>query len=1127
MFPTTTPALPSAGPAHPHLPVVPSSAFPTTSPSLRSAGAAHPNLNVPVVLSSAFPAYPDQPAVHYYDSPEDGQIPHGVHATGRPSNSGFADSSISRPHTARSVASHSHTANSVASHSHTASLAASHSHTANSVASLYQNSLRTSDSRTPDMESSQHASQGSLNWPSYLVPGQPSNTPSNKPPSYSSSVSGCRAKQPTHKLTSPRPQAPPTTGPPALPLFHTEQTSSLAPSISTSQTRPANSLAPHLPTGASSSSASAAVRSSSLSQERGRVDRPASLLPRKRRSTAKALSETSLSRSKRRSESSFYNLAQSSQASLVQSAPSSVGAGSSRVTSPHTTPLLPPLPPHMASDASFLSQLTSSSHPCFPPSSTCPNMTTASRQTMPLSTTSATTHSGSFFAPTLTTASRQTMPLSTTSATPHSGSSFAPTLTTTSRQTMPLSTTSATPHSGSSFAPTLTTASRQTMPLSTTSATPHSGSSFAPTLTTTSRQTMPLSTTSATPHSGSSFAPTLTTASRQTMPLSTTSATPHSGSSFAPSGCNQTIPLSIATPPNGMSLVPNGYNHSHFAPLATASAMPRTTTPQSASILSHTFNTSINEQIVLDKSRISSEKDLSIVQSNVTSPFHIYTSQVPATLTSPSGFYSTTSSCADHAHIAHQEHHHTDHAHTAHQEHHHTDHTHISYQEHHHTDHTHRDGKPADWNKIKSKTIHHFAPTRLSTSPLSGVPPASGIPRTSPPHPSVPLTSHRQSFSPTSLPAAALADLPLFSPPARQPSSATDRPGVEHPLLESPTVSLSSSQERAASVADITTNLETRQGMAQSLPVHEQPSPIAMSCLFPTQPDRTGSQPNQIRTQLSPTEGYASQQFGRPASAQVADSSSPSSLHAVSSVQSLVNQLFAVLQKDGTSAHMPLPPDTHSDTSSGISSAGTKLSTSSAEFSPLDPSGQCCITTHSLPLYSPPSSLPSLPPSFTNSFQPPSVHAPPSPPSLSPPSPPSPYTTNRTTMQPHQTHCGFSPLVGTNYNAAKPVQNMTEETENKPPMSSHYQHHQSNSHLKQSVKSRERSTSGHPLVNLSNLIVPRVPFPSLGSAEEYMILEPELSPPSRPPFQAGMELLSQCPVYEVNGMATLVSTTHL
>ena len=942
----------------------------------------------------------------------------------------------SHSHTARSVVSHSHTANSVASHSHTASLATSHSHTANSVASLYQNSLGTSDSRTADMELSQHGSQGSLNWPSYLVPGQPSNTPSNKPPSYSSSVSGCLAKQPTHKLTSSRPQAPPTTGP-ALPLFHTEQTSSLAPSISTSQTRPANSLAPHLPTGASSSSASAAVRSS-LSQERGRVDRPASLLPRKRRSTAKALSETSLSRSKRRSESSFYNLAQSSQASLVQSAPSSVGAESCHVTSPHTTPLLPPLPPHMASNASFLSQFMSSSHPCFSPSSTCPNMTTASRQTMPLSTTSTT---------------------------------------------------------------------------------PHSGSSFAPTLTTASRQTMPLSTTSATPHSGSSFAPTLTTASRQTMPLSTTSTTPHSGSSFAPSGCNQTVPLSIATPPNGMSLVPNGYNHSHFAPLATASAMPRTTTPQSASILSHTFDTSINEQIVLDKSRISSEKDLSIVLSNVTSPFHISTSQVPATLMSPSGFYSTTSSRADHTHIAHQEHHHTDHAHTAHQE-------------HHYADHTHRADRLADWNKTKSKTIHHFAPMRLSTSPLS----PTGIPRSSPPHPSVPLTSHRQSFSPTSLPAAALADLPLFSPPARQPSAATDRPGVEHPLLQSPTVSLSSSQERAASVVNITTNLEPRQGMAQSLPVHEQPSPNAMSCLFPTQSDRTGMQPNPTRTQLSPTEGSANQQFGRPASAQVADLSSPSSLHAVSSVQSLVNQLFAVLQKDGTSAHIPVPPDTHSDTSSGISSAGTKLSTSSAESSPLDPSRQCCITTPSLPPYSPPSSLPSLPPSFTNSFQPPSIPAPPSPPSLSPPSPPSPSfpfhcsiteepsMTIWTTMQPHKTHCGSSPLVGTNYNA---VQNMTEEAENKPPMFSHYQHHQSNSNLKQSVKSRERSTSGHPLMNLSNLIVPRVPFPSLGSAEEYMILEPELSPPSPPPFQAGMELGPECPVYEVNEMAFLVSTTHL
>ena len=178
----------------------------------------------------------------------------------------------------------------------------------------------------------------------------------------------------------------------------------------------------------------------------------------------------------------------------------------------------------------------------------------------------------------------------------------------------------------------------------------------------------------------------------------------------------------------------------------------------------------------------------------------------------------------------------------------------------------------------------------------------------------------------------------------------------------------------------------------------------------------------------------------------------------ISSVQSLVNQLFSVLQqKDDitpVSTREAVAADSLSDSSSGISSAGTTMSalstTSTADSSPVEPRS---ATTPSLPTQSPaPLSCPSV------QQQPlPSLPSPPSPTLTSPVSP------------------------------------------------SHCHDHQPNTELHKTQSLNIKPT----------IMPPHVPFPSLASVREYMILEPELRPPNPPPFQLGMELRPECPVYKV------------
>ena len=175
---------------------------------------------------------------------------------------------------------------------------------------------------------------------------------------------------------------------------------------------------------------------------------------------------------------------------------------------------------------------------------------------------------------------------------------------------------------------------------------------------------------------------------------------------------------------------------------------------------------------------------------------------------------------------------------------------------------------------------------------------------------------------------------------------------------------------------------------------------------------------------------------------------------------SLVDQLLQALQEreNSTGDHSP------TGSSSGISSAGTNSSnffaTSTAESSPVDFRS---LTTFSAPL------SPSVVPSSTF-----------------PPSPPHTITrvTHHSRDEPQSSLGGSPPRGGPDHKSTK----------TNPPI--------------------DRNGTVEK-VEESNWIVPRVPFPSLASMKEYMILEPELRPPNPPPYHPGMELRPNCPLYKV------------
>ena len=188
-----------------------------------------------------------------------------------------------------------------------------------------------------------------------------------------------------------------------------------------------------------------------------------------------------------------------------------------------------------------------------------------------------------------------------------------------------------------------------------------------------------------------------------------------------------------------------------------------------------------------------------------------------------------------------------------------------------------------------------------------------------------------------------------------------------------------------------------------------------------------------------------------------------------SASSSLVDQLLEALQEKQSGVGGGKGDCSPSESSSGISSAGTNASaffpSSTAESSPVD--------AHSLMTSSAP-----LSPSLISSHPLPLYH-------ISTSS----HSDGRAADSPQLSPSGPSPRGG-------PDQNIT-ITE---PLL-----------FGSSRGAPESETAG----NDSDLIFPQVPFPSLASLKEYMILEPELRPPKQPPFQPGMELRPDCPVYEV------------
>ena len=207
------------------------------------------------------------------------------------------------------------------------------------------------------------------------------------------------------------------------------------------------------------------------------------------------------------------------------------------------------------------------------------------------------------------------------------------------------------------------------------------------------------------------------------------------------------------------------------------------------------------------------------------------------------------------------------------------------------------------------------------------------------------------------------------------------------------------------------------------------------------------------------------------------------------SVESLVNHLFAVLQEKNSGEPVVHSP---SNSSSGVSSAGTRISTFStatAESSPTDP--------QSVPSLTSPSGRPPQTPSSSSLAPSSSLH-----PSLeqhcetvsSPTS--SSSSTPSSTLSPRS--CTLPEPKLSFFSSSTLVRNGHRQT-NEPLLYHNYQHYQPSNHN----------------VRPDKLIAPRIPFPSLASLKEYMVLEPELRPPSPPPFHPRMELRPECPLYEV------------
>jgi tetratricopeptide (TPR) repeat protein len=285
------------------------------------------------------------------------------------------------------------------------------------------------------------------------------------------------------------------------------------------------------------------------------------------------------------------------------------------------------------------------------------------------------------------------------------------------------------------------------------------------------------------------------------------------------------------------------------------------------------------------------------------------------------------------------------------------------------------------------------------------------------------------------------------TPQAWNPTGTLTEPGQEQRVLKKPRLSPDKRRrELRTSSTSLSSELQT-----SAVPVTQ--SELAQNLIHDREDHR-----------LHLTESTSSQSSSLPPS---------SSRQLAPTSFSLVNQLIEALQQKQTSSGGGGGDISPSESSSGVSSAGTNSSaffpTSTAESSPVD--------SRSLPTPSAPVS-PTLVPSLPRSL--PRDH-----PTTTLPRHSHSGTTNRPQSSPH----GSLPRGG-------PDQNPT------------------NPELKNNIQGALENKSAS---NNSKLIYPRVPFPSLASLKEYMVLEPDLRPPKQPPFQSGMELRPDCPVYEVTG----------
>ena len=424
-----------------------------------------------------------------------------------------------------------------------------------------------------------------------------------------------------------------------------------------------------------------------------------------------------------------------------------------------------------------------------------------------------------------------------------------------------------------------------------------------------------------------------------------------------------------------------------------------------------------------------------------------------------------------------------------------------SHQDHHHKDHTHKVRQLSQSGKASSKTIHHFSPRTPNSSPSLPAATFIGLPLFSPPPPS----SHQQ----PQLSESHIPQVKQLTTSLTPNSNTTATTRIQHTVMKVQNESPLTLQTRQTSSIDPTANIQASlyQPISQApltqqqqIPPHveqtqttDHRSPMdLMPDIGPTLTILSANNASNEPTQLPFTTSNPHPPTPGPVPQTSSNQPPPTS------VESLVNHLFSVLQqKNGSVDKVVHSP---SNSSSGISSGGTKISTISTAAS----SPQSVPT----PSYFHPSLSPhhssSIPPSFHPSLDHLSAET------ITSPS----MSTTLPVQSPHSSQLQQSSSFGTSHNY-NDKQTMTNGTKNEPVLYHNNHDHQPSNQL-HNIYDRLNNNESSQNNSANKIIAPRVPFPSLASMEEYMILEPELRPPSPPPFHSGIDLRPDCPLYKVH-----------